>query len=85
MVLSALLWRLTPPSLRSVVVTLGLFLLPLVAAVCPHCSGNFASCTYDHNQRCPCVTTVEANAAIVAGTAGVLTLGGESTPPLGEC
>eukprot|EP00966_Prymnesium_polylepis_P186800 4330070-Prymnesium_polylepis.1 len=51
-----------------------LFCLPAVAAVCPHCSGNFASCTYDSDKRCPCVTTVEANAAVVAGAAGALTL-----------
>jgi hypothetical protein len=74
MMLNVLLWHATPSSLYSAGLMLVLFFLPTAAAVCPHCSGNFASCTYDTNKRCPCVTTVEANAAIVAGTAGVLTL-----------
>lgn len=49
-------------------------LVALVESVCPHCSGNFASCTWDNNQRCPTVTVVAANAAIVAGGAGALVL-----------
>ena len=46
-----------------------------VRSTCPHCYGNFASCTWDSSKTCPTVTVVTANAGIIAGTtAGVLTL-----------
>jgi hypothetical protein len=72
--LNVLLWHTTLISLRSIGVMLLLVFLPVVSAVCPHCAGNFASCTYDTDKNCPCVSTVEANAAVVAGAAGALTL-----------
>ena len=56
------------------IVLLQFNLVALVESVCPHCSGNFASCSWDDNQRCPTVTVVAANAAIVAGGAGALVL-----------
>ena len=43
-------------------------------ATCPHCFGNFASCTFDSDAKCPAVDVVTANAAVVAAGAGVLTL-----------
>ena len=35
-----------------------------VQAVCPYCFGNFASCTYDNDQKCPAVEVPAANALV---------------------
>ena len=43
-----------------------------VQAVCPYCFGNFASCTYDNDQKCPAVEVPAANALVVAAGAFVL-------------
>ena len=37
-----------------------------VQAVCPYCFGNFASCTYDNDQKCPAVEVPATNALVVA-------------------
>ena len=50
------------------------------AGGCPHCRGNFASCTYDSDQRCPAVEVVQANAAVVAAGTGALALTGIIKP-----
>ena len=52
------------------------FLIADVAATgCPHCFGNFASCTWASDSKCPTVTVVASNAAILTGAAtGILTL-----------
>jgi hypothetical protein len=50
-----------------------LFISP-VGAVCPHCFGNFPSCTFDRDQKCPTIDVPTANAAIVAAGVGALTL-----------
>jgi hypothetical protein len=52
------------------------FLAADVAATgCPHCSGNFASCSWAVDGTCPTVTVVADNARIILGAAtGVLTL-----------
>ena len=45
-----------------------------VQAVCPYCFGNFGSCTYDRDRKCPAVDVPAANAAVVAAGAGLLSL-----------
>ena len=58
-------------------VVLLLVWLPLVVAVtCPHCYGNFNSCSYSTDKKCPAVDLVASNAAIVAAGTGALTLVG---------
>ena len=55
-------------------VAVALVLVPVVFAVCPGCSGNAASCTYDTDGKCPTIDLPPANAGVVAGlaTAAVL-------------
>jgi hypothetical protein len=45
-----------------------------VQAGCPYCFGNFASCTYDSDQKCPTAEIPAANALVVAAGAGALSL-----------
>ena len=45
-----------------------------VQAVCPYCFGNFASCTYDNDQKCPAVEVPAANALVVAAGTGARAL-----------
>ena len=54
-------------------VTLILLLgLPIVQAVCPHCSNHCTDCTFDTDGKCPALGEVVMNAAIIGGlTAGV--------------
>ena len=50
------------------------FLLP-VDSVCPHCQGNFASCTWTPTSpTCPTVAGVAANTAVVVAGAGALSI-----------
>ena len=50
------------------------FLLP-VDSVCPHCQGNFASCTWSPaSPTCPTVAGVAANTAVVVAGAGALSI-----------
>ena len=50
-------------------------LLQPVNGVCPHCFGNFASCTWDADAKCPTVVVVSSNAQIISGAAtGMLAL-----------
>ena len=44
-------------------------LVAKVGAVCPHCSSNIPSCTFDSDGKCPAVGTITENAALVAGVA----------------
>ena len=48
------------------VLMLAALVLPVMAVSCPHCGGNFASCTYAHDQKCPTVTIPVDNAAVIA-------------------
>ena len=50
-------------------VAVALVLVPVVFAVCPGCSGNAASCTYDTDGKCPTIDLPTANAGVVAGLA----------------
>ena len=52
-------------------VLLLLLTLGEVQAVCPYCFGNFGSCTYDRDRKCPAVEVPAANAAVVAAGAGI--------------
>ena len=56
------------------------FLVNGVWAVCPHCSGNFPSCTYDNDSNCPSLGQVTANATVIAAGTGVLKLAGLIKP-----
>jgi hypothetical protein len=55
-------------------VLLLLLTLGEVQAVCPYCFGNFGSCTYYRDRKCPAVDVPAANAAVVAAGAGLLSL-----------
>ena len=45
--------------------------IPLVQAVCPHCSNHCTDCTFDQDGNCPALGEVVMNAAIIGGlTAG---------------
>ena len=77
MLFEMLLWH--GPFGKASRVLLLLLLLSLqvvgVGSVCPHCYGNFASCSFDADGKCPTVTVVAENAGILAGSAaGFLTL-----------
>ena len=47
-------------------------LVAKVGAVCPHCSSNIPSCTFDSDGKCPAVGTITENAALVAGVAAAI-------------
>ena len=46
----------------------------LVGSTCPHCFGNFMSCTFDTDSKCPAIVDVTNNAAVIAAGSGILTL-----------
>ena len=66
----------TPASFGLVLLVFGALLLPGVEAVCPHCSGNFASCFFDSSGKCPTVSVVESNGAIMKAGVGSLVMTG---------
>ena len=47
---------------------------------CPHCSGNFPSCHYGTDGKCPTVDQVVSNVAVIAAGVGSLTLTGLIRP-----
>ena len=49
------------------------------ATGCPHC-GNFNSCTWASNNKCPADTVVAANAVVMAAGTGLITLAGIIRP-----
>ena len=66
---------LSDTSAMLVLTWLFFFLLQTVDTVCPHCQGNFASCTWTSaSPTCPTVAGVEANTAIVVAGAGALSI-----------
>ena len=50
------------------------------ASRCPHCGGNFQSCTWGTSKTCPTIDVVSANALVVAAGTGALTLLGLIKP-----
>ena len=70
---SVLFSRGTVHSLQSTFGRFGLlfFFISPVGAVCPHCFGNFPSCTFDTDQKCPTIDVPTANAAVVAAGVGL--------------
>ena len=59
----------------------GAFLTGVNGAGCPHCHGNFASCTFSSSGKCITVEAVAKNAGVLAGSAaGVLSLAGLIKP-----
>ena len=50
------------------------------ATGCPHCHGNFNSCTWASNNKCPADTVVAANAVVMAAGTGLITLAGIIKP-----
>jgi hypothetical protein len=47
---------------------------------CPHCSGNFPSCKYATDGKCPTVDQVVSNVAVIAAGVGALSLTGLIRP-----
>ena len=62
-------------------IVLVLFSTGVNGAGCPHCHGNFASCTFSSSGKCITVEAVAKNAGVLAGSAaGVLSLAGLIKP-----
>ena len=63
---------LMPPAFCCIVLLLVFFIASVASAPCPHCHGNFASCSWGTDTKCPAVDVVSSNAAVMAAGTGAI-------------